>query len=119
MGTFRVAIGVGHPHGGDLRPVTALVDTGATHSMMPETLLNALRLGPRKIMRFRMADGSRAEYGVGAARFSIDDEEQVCPVVFGPEGRYLLGATALGIFSLTVDPTDPNPRLVPVEELYL
>ena len=119
MGTFRVAIGVGHPHGGDLRPVTALVDTGATHSMMPETLLDALRLGPRKIMRFRMADGSRAEYGVGEARFRIEGDEQTCTVIFGPEGRYLLGATTLEDFDLMVDPTPPEPRLVPIEELYL
>ena len=119
MGTFRVAIGIGHPHGGDLRPVTALVDTGSTHSMMPESLLDTLRLAPHKNMRFRMADGNRVEYGIGEARFRIDDDELTCPVIFGPEGRYLLGATTLEIFSLMVDPTDPHPRLVPIEELYL
>ena len=35
MGTFNVLIGVGHPSGGDLTEVLALVDTGATHTMLP------------------------------------------------------------------------------------
>lgn len=119
MGTFRVEIGVGHPHGGDFTPVSALVDTGATHSMMPQSLLVRLQLEPRRRRGFRMADGTRAEYGIGEARISIDGEEQTCPVIFGPEDRYLLGATTLEIFDLMVDPTTPNPRLVPAVELYL
>ena len=119
MGIFHVDIGVGHPQGGDLHPVTALVDTGATHSMMPESLLVSLRLSPLRQRQFRMANGNRAEYGVGQARFNVDGQEQTCPVIFGPEERYLLGATTLENFDLMVDPTSPNPRLVPTTELYL
>ena len=119
MGTFSVEIGVGNPMGGDLLPVLALVDTGATHSMMPASALDGLRLVPSRRRRFRMADGSELEYGVGAARLSIDGREEVCPVIFGGEGQYLLGATTLEIFELTVDPTAPNPHLAPAAELYL
>ena len=119
MGTFRVTVGVGHPNGGDLHPVYALVDTGATHSMMPESLLTSLNLKPSRRQRFRMADGSRVEYGRGEARFRINSHENTCPVIFGPEERYLLGATTLEIFDLMVDPTQPDPRLVPIEELLL
>ena len=119
MGTFRVEIGVGHPLGGDLHPVSALVDTGATHSMMPASLLIALRLAPLRRRGFRIANGSRAEYGVGEARFNIEGQEQTCPVIFGPEDKYLLGATTLENFDLVVDPTTPDPRLIPLEELDL
>ena len=119
MGTFHVEIGVGNPNGGDLHPVSALVDTGATHSMMPQSLLVGLQLEPLRRRGFRMADGARAEYGIGEARFRIDGEEQTCPVIFGPEERYLLGATTLENFDLMVDPTTPNPRLIPAVELYL
>ena len=119
MGTFRVQIGVGHPHGGDFTPVSALVDTGATHSMMPESLLIALRLTPSRRRGFQIANGGRADFGVGEARFSIEGQEHTCPVIFGPEDKYLLGATTLQIFDLMVDPTEPNPRLIPVEELLL
>ena len=48
MGTFRVEIGVGNPLGGDLLPVSALVDTGATHSMMPASALEGLWLVPSR-----------------------------------------------------------------------
>ena len=119
MGTFRVEISVGNPQGGDLRPVSALVDTGATHSMMPESLLTALSLRPLKQVRFRIANGERVEYGVGEARFSVEGQERTCPVIFGPDGRFLLGATTLENLDLMVDPTTANPRLVPLEELDL
>ncbi len=119
MGTFEVQIGIGHPHGGDLHPVSALVDTGATYSMMPETLLTSLRLTPSEQTGFRMANGSRVEYGIGEARFNIDGRERTCTVIFGPEGRHLLGATTLEDFGLMVDPTQPNPRLIPAAELLL
>lgn len=102
-----------------MHPVSALVDTGATHSMMPESLLSTLRLAPLKQVRFRIANGGRVEYGVGEARFSVEGQERTCPVIFGPEGRYLLGATTLEILDLMVDPSAPNPRLVPLEELDL
>ena len=119
MGTFEVQIGVGHPRGGDLHPVSALVDTGATYSMMPESLLTTLRLTPSERDGFRMVNGSRVEYGIGEARFNIDGRERTCTVIFGAEGRYLLGATTLEDFGLMVDPTQPNPRLVPTAELLL
>ena len=119
MGTFRVQIWVGNPYGGDFTPVSALVDTGATYSMMPESLLTALRLAPDERIRFRIADGSRVEYDVGEARFQIDGERRTCTVIFGPEDKYLLGATTLEDFDLMVDPSAPNPRLVPLEELDL
>ena len=119
IGTFRVEIGIGNPMGGDLRAVSALVDTGATHSMMPASLLAGLSVVPSRQRRFRLADGSGLEYGVGAARVRINDREEVCPVIFGPEGQYLLGATTLEIFELTVDSTAPNPHLAPAAELYL
>ena len=96
MGTFRVQIGVAHPHGGDLHPVSALVDTGATHSMMPESLLTALNLTPLRRRGFRIANGSRAEYGVGEALFRIEGQEQTCPVIFGPEEKVPAGRDHAG-----------------------
>ena len=119
MGTFRVEISVGHPHGGDLHPVTALVDTGAGHSMMPEALLTGLGLMPIERLRFKVADGRRVEYDVADARFRINGRERFCPVIFGPEDQYLLGATTLEIFNLMVDPTEINPQLIPIEEVNL
>ncbi|MCE2499399.1 MAG: aspartyl protease family protein [Dehalococcoidia bacterium] len=119
MGTFRVQVGVGHPHGGDFLPVSALVDTGAAHSMMPASLLAQLGVTPLERLRFRVADGRRVEFDVADARFNVANRLRICPVIFGPEDRYLLGATTLEIFNLMVDPTSPDPRLVAIEELDL
>lgn len=117
MGIFTVELGVGHPAGGDLAPVDAVVDTGAIHSMFPESLLDSLHVVPRRQLGFVLADGSRVRYGFGIARLRIDDEEMPCPVIFGPDGNYLLGASTLEVFNLMADPSDQ--RLVPVEWLRL
>lgn len=119
MGTFYVDIGVGHPLGGDFLPVSALVDTGSTHSVMPESLLASLSLSPMQRRTYRIADGNFIQRDVGEARFRINNEERTCPVIFGPDGQYLLGATTLEVFDLMVDPTQPNPGLVSIDEFHI
>ena len=84
MGTFEVQIGIGHPAGGDSNAISATVNTGATHSMMPGTLMERLRIRPIQTGRYGIVDGSVVEYGVADARFSIDGVERYCPVIFGP-----------------------------------
>ena len=111
MGSFNVTMGVGHVDGGDLTDVSAMVDTGAAHSILPASLLAYLNVLPRRQDRYVLADGSEKEYGYGVARISIDSEEWPCPVIFGDEDVYLLGATTLEIFGLMVDPV--GERLLP------
>lgn len=117
MGIFSVPVTIGHPGGGDLFPVTAVVDTGALHSMMPQTLMERLRIAPLQTGRYRIADGSEVEYGVADARFGIGERVRYCPVIFGPDDQYLLGATTLEIFELVVDPM--GKRLAPATDLRL
>lgn len=104
MGTFTVEIGIGHPAGGDLAPVSAMVDTGSVHSMVPESLLVRLGLAAQERLPYSLAYGREVEYGYGIARFAINGREFPCPVIFGPDEEALLGATTLQIFNLTVDP---------------
>ncbi len=86
--------------------------------MIPASLLTqTLHLLPKEELVFVLADGSRQRYGWGEARFKIEGREMTSPVVFGPENRYLLGATSLQIFNLAVDPT--HHRLVPAPEITL
>jgi len=119
VGTFYVDIRIGHPLGGDFLPASALVDTSSTHSVIPESLLASLSIAPLERRKYRIVDGSFVQRDVGEARIRIDDQERTCPVIFGPEGQYLLGATTLGVFDLMVDPTQPNPSLVSTNELLL
>ena len=106
MGAFEVTLGVGRLGDGELTPVTALVDTGAAHSVMPESLLRRLGLSPSETFLYAVADGRELEYGYGMARFGLEGREFHCPLIFGPEGQYLLGATSLQIFNLRVDPVE-------------
>ena len=117
MGTFRNEIGVAGLDGDNPVTVTALVDTGATHSMMPASLLDRLGITPTRQRTFTMADGRTETYDIGAAMFSVGEEVMPCPVIFGREGRYLLGATTLENFDLAVDPV--NQKLTPVAELTI
>ena len=45
------------------------------------------------------------------------DDERPCPVIFGPDGNYLLGASTLEAFNLVVDPV--GEQLLPAEWLSL
>ena len=113
MGLFSVNIGVGHPEGGDMVDVWAVVDTGAHYSMLPASLLEQLRILPITERTIGFADGNKRAMGIGQARIACVGDEMTCPVIFGPEDKYLMGATTLGIFSLTVDSF--NRILVPVK----
>ena len=58
---FKVDVGVGNPEGGDLAPVQPVVDTGAAHSMLPESLMTQLRIEPRQQLGLILADGRRVQ----------------------------------------------------------
>ena len=116
MGTFSVPIQVGDPSGQQFIDVEALVDTGASDTVLPRDTLT--RLGIQRMDRFtyRLADERVVEYEVGEARVRIDGRERTTQVVFGPEGvTPLLGATTLELFHLGVDPI--GQRLIPVPGL--
>ena len=106
MGLFEVEVGIGRMGDGEIAPVTALVDTGAAHSVMPESLLKRMGLSPLEYRPYTIADGSQVEYGYGMARFVLEGREFPCPVIFGSEDQFLLGATTMQIFNLMVDPAE-------------
>ena len=106
MGLFEVTVGVGRIGAAELTPATALVDTGAAHSVMPESLLAKHGIAPLEYRLFAIAGGNEVEYGYGMAQFGLDEREFPCPVIFGVDGEFLLGATTLQIFNLMVDPAE-------------
>ena len=116
MGTFETRVGVGNSNGGGLEWIDALVDTGASYTMLPASMLrDQLRVAPMYEMAFTFADGSVKELPVGQARLHIDGRELVNVVVFGEEGQYLLGATSLQVFGLIADTM--SHRLIPAPTL--
>ena len=115
MGEFSVQVGVSRLGGGPETRIEAMVDTGSTHSIFPEAFLLQLGVSPIERRRYSLADGREVEYDFGMADIDIDGRALICPVVFGAENQYLLGATTLEIFELMVDPV--GTELVP-REIY-
>jgi clan AA aspartic protease len=118
MGTFRARIEIGDPQGQRFVPIEALVDTGASYTTLPTSLLRGLGVSPQERAVFDLADGREAELNVGETSVRIDGRARTVPVVFADEGTEpLLGAVTLEIFGLAVDPL--RQRLVPVHRLLM
>lgn len=115
VGTFAVSVRLQGPTGRTI-DVEALVDTGATHTLVPGSVLVELGVQPIERVPFRLADERTVEYGVGEVRVRLDGRERTTVVIFGPEGASpLVGATTLELFNLAVDPV--GRQLVPVPGL--
>ena len=88
-----------------------MVDTGATHAVLPTSFLHEPRVQPDMKVQVAYADGEIRETDTGQARIAYNRVERVCAALFGEEDIYLLGATTLEILKLMVDPM--NQELVP------
>ena len=118
MGTFRVTIEVGDPAGASYREVSALVDTGASYSQIPDSILRALGVVPDSRRTFRVADGREVERDVGETRVRLNGSSRMTVIVFGAEdSEAVLGAVTLEELGLAVDPL--NRRLIPVPGLLM
>ncbi len=116
MGTFSVEIQIGNQETGEFLQLEALVDTGATYTLLPSEMLNRLSIKSVGQRDFELADHRSIRYDVGEARLRLNGDELTVLVVFAPEGTSpLLGATALELFGLAADPV--NQRLIPVPAL--
>ena len=117
MGTFWEDIYVSNGNGGPEVKVNVLVDTGASYTILPESLVrDRLGIEPRRQAEFTFADGGKKTLPIGDAYFAVAGERAPSPVVFGSEGRYLLGATTLQSLGLIADTT--NHELIPAP-LYI
>lgn len=113
MGAFRVPLQVGNPNYGAAETVDALVDTGATFSMLPASLLKRMGVEPDATLPFRVATREVVDFATGEVSLAAQGRRRTCPVIFGPENHYIMGATAMELMLLTVDPV--HQRLVPIE----
>lgn len=118
MGTFRVTIEIGDPDGNQWEPVEALVDTGASYTVVPGSLLARLGVIPHVRDIFLLADGRRIERDIGRTWIRVEGRAELTLVVFGEEGTEpLLGAYTLEEVRLAPDPV--NRRLTPVPGLLM
>ena len=111
MGMFSVPLRVAALNGaasvdnGNSETVMATVDTGAFYSVLPDSLLRALGAEPVENLIFELTSGEFVEYPTGFVALETQGRFSVGRVVFGPEGRFLLGAMSLQDMRLNVDPS--------------
>lgn len=99
---------------GERVTIDALVDTGATFTLVPGELLRELGVRPQRRASLRLADGRTHEQEVGHMLVELDGLEGPTYVVFGTNGApAAIGAVTLEGFLLGVDPV--AQRLIPVE----
>ena len=116
MGTFKVQIGIGDSERRRWTQVEALVDTGATITAVPASVLRELGVEPSMRRSFESAHGEKREMDVGQTWVRIEGEEVFTFVLFNDEGTApLLGALALEMAFLGVDPV--HQKLVSVSGL--
>ena len=112
MGTFKWPLRIASMDGQQARDIEATVDTGASFTTLPGSLLRELGIKATGKRGFLLADGRRVDMNYGQAWATIDGESVITIVVFGEdEAPPLLGAYTLEGLALAVDPE--AQRLVP------
>lgn len=118
VGTFSVRVEIHEASGGGSEVLDAIVDTGATRTTIPGSLLRRLGIEPYRTGEFRLADGSIRQLRLGRARVRIEGREELTQVAFGDDDMpCLLGTITLEELDLAVDPV--NRRLIPTSALLL
>ena len=116
MTTFRYSVQIVDPTRSRFETVDVSVDTGASYTLVPGSMLERLGHTPTHRRPFRLVDGSVVEMGLCKVPLRIGEETSRAAwvsCVFGDnESEALLGATALEEFGLGVDPV--NHTLVPI-----
>ena len=118
MGTVQVSIAIGDLERENWVELDAAVDTGASITAVPASMLRRLGVEPILEQRFRFAQGEVRPMEVGQAWLRLEGREIITQVLFNEEGTFpLLGALALEGAYLGIDPV--SQRLVPVQGLLL
>ena len=118
MGTFEIQVRVRNPLGGDYEKATMTLDTGASYSKLPASILDKLGIErEEQTYPVVLADDRIEEFSIGQASFEIAGRARISPVLFGEEGIALLGATSLQALGLI--PDTQNHELVDAKLLLV
>ena len=101
MGAVRIKVTLS---GKRRESVTALVDTGATFTVVPAALAARIGIKPLRSVPVQLADGSHHRFPASTAFVRVDGRESPATVLIAPAGEVLLGVETLESLGLTVDP---------------
>ena len=118
MGTFHWPVTVISADGETEEAVNALVDTGASYTSLPASMLQQLGIVAQRTLEFELDNGEVIEEAIGEARLRVDGVEATRIVVFSDDGApILLGADTLEDVTMIVDPV--GKRLAPTRALMM
>jgi predicted aspartyl protease len=87
------------------RTLDFLVDSGATYTLLPFDVWQAIGLTPKRSITFALADGSKVERAVSECHIALDVGEGHSPVILGEPGDdALLGVVTLETIGLVFNP---------------
>ena len=82
-----------------------LVDSGATYTVLPHDVWQAIELSPKRSVRCTLADGTTIERQVSESLITLPQGEGHTPVILGEPGdEALLGTVTLEILGLLLNP---------------
>ena len=95
-----------------------LVDTGATHSLVPQQHLEAIGIRPEVQRTYLLGDGTEIRRDIAVARIELMGEIVGGTVFFGDESAEpLLGVTALESLGIEIDPLNQQLKKLPAVRL--
>jgi clan AA aspartic protease len=97
-------------------PVRFLVDSGATYSLLPNEVWQAIELEPAREQTFALADGTMIQRRISECYVVLPQGQAHTPVILGEPGdEALLGVVTLEILGLVLNPF--NRTLQPMRML--
>ena len=91
-----VSMEVGNVYNGESVTVDALVDTGASYTVLGRDLLEGLGIQPVERERFQLGDDRFVVYELGDAWLRLEGKRRLATVIFGPPGASpLVGSDTL------------------------
>ena len=113
VGTFKADFVIrNRADTGRFESLNGIADTGASYTVVPAAILDALGIEREQTINFTLADGSQREMDIGWVQMELDGRTGHVYVVFAPNNSpILLGAMALETFALAADAK--NRRLIP------
>ena len=96
--------------------VKFLIDSGATYTVLPETVWQEINLKPKREITLTLADGAEIKRKVSECFISLSQGDGHSPVILGQAGdKPLLGAVTLENLGLVLNPL--NRELKPMQML--
>ena len=115
MGLTFIEIEIGNIANPDkLETIEFLIDSGASISVAPETILKKLKIKPIREEKFILANGEIIRRMVGGAVFKYKNKTICSDVIFGEKDDHsLLGIITLEALGFALDPLKRELRPIP------